>query len=237
MKKMTFLAGIVFVMFACNSGNKESSGATSDGNNKVSNKESGKTYNCLKKYQDDYKGLLSKEEIASVYPVDFDKAEEELRSGSYGEYIYQWPSDRPSFTMEVSGMKMELPDQNTIGIKMLSFSSDDIGLKSIKGTFDMGYKELSDAELEKIQANLDKQNEETQKTGKKLMKKRTKMKFDFVDGLGSSAWYKWNENYGGELAVLAGRAKFNIVTKISSDPEENKQVAKKLAEKVLAKCN
>ena len=133
-------------------------------------------------------------------------------------------------------MKMQIPDQNTIGIKMLSFSSDDSELNSVKENFDMGYKELSEKELERIQANLDKQNEETQKTGKKLLNTRTKMKSDFVDGLGSSAWYKWNENYGGELAVLAGRAKFNIVTKISNDPEENKQVAEKLAEKVLSKC-
>lgn len=237
MKKMAFLVGIVFVLFSCNSGNKESSEAvTANSNDDVSGKDSGKTYDCLKKFEDDYKGLLTQEEITSVYPVDFGSAKEELRSGSYGEYIYRWPSDRPTFTMEVSGMKMEIPDQNTLGIKMLSFSSDDTELKSIKETFNMGYKELSDKELEKIQANLDKQDAETKKTGKDLMKVRTKMKSDFVDGLGSSAWYKWDENYGGELAVLAGRAKFNIVTKISSDPEENKEVAKKLAEKVLAKC-
>ena len=62
------------------------------------------------------------------------------------------------------------------------------------------------------------------------------MSWEFVEGLGSSAWYKWDETYGGELAVLAGKAKFYIVIKISDDPKENRELAKKLAEKVIAKC-
>lgn len=234
---MTFLVGIALVFFACNSGNKESLEVNSENaNEKISNTDNNRSYDCLKKFQDDYGLLLTEEEIASVYPIDFAIAKKELRSGSYGEYIYQWPSDRPTFTVEVSGMKMEIPDANILGIKMLSFSSDDSELKSVKETFNMGYKELSDKELEKIQDNLDKQNEDTKKTGENLMKVRAKMKFEFVDGIGSSAWYKWNENYGGELAVLAGRATFNIVAKISDDPEENKELAKKLAEKVISKC-
>lgn len=226
------------MMLSCNSGSKETSDANSDrGNEKVSSRDSGKTYDCLKKYKDDYSGLLTNDEITSVYPVDFSTADKELRSGSYGEYIYRWPSDRPDMTIEAAGMKMKVPDDNTLGIKMLSFSSDKIELKSLRQTFDMGYKELSDEELAQIQANLEKQDEKIKETGKDLMKVRKKRKSDFVDGVGSSAWYRWNENYGGELAVLAGRTKFNIVIKISSDPEENKQAAKKLAEKVLAKCN
>lgn len=238
MKKMAFMAGIVFVLFSCNSGNKESSEAAIDNSSeKVSSKENNKSYDCLKKFEDDYSALLTKEEMASVYAIDFDNAKNELRSGSYGEYIYRWPSDRPSFTIEVSGMKMENPDFNTMGIKTLSFSSDETKLKSIRETFDMGYKELSDKELDKIQENLNKQKDGVKKTGKDLMKVRAKMNWDFVDGLGSSAWYKWNENYGGELAVLAGRSKFYIITKISDNPEENREIAKKLAEKVLAKCN
>ena len=234
---MTFLAGIVFLMFSCNSGNKESSEANPDSiTEKPNSKESSKTYDCLKQYDEDYSRLITDEELTSIYPVNFNTAKKNLRSGSYGEYIYIWPSDRPSFTIEISGMKMEVPDQNTIGVKMLSFSSETARLESIRETFDMAYKELSDKELERIQTNLEKQSEEIKKTGKDLMKVRSKRNWDSVDGLGSSAWFKWNENYGGELAVLAGRSKFYVVTKISSDPEENKEVARKIAEKVLAKC-
>lgn len=233
-----FLAGIVFILFSCNSGNKESSGATSDGKseNKTSKSDS-KSYDCLKKFEDDYSLLLTKEEMAAVYPIDFDVADQELRSGSYGEHIYQWSSDRPTFTMEVSGMKMELPDENTIGLKNLSFNSDKTDLKSAIGTFDMAYKQLSQKELDQIQSNLEKAKDEVKETGKDLMKVRAKMSWDFVDDLGSSAWYKWNNQWGGELVVLAGRANFTILTKISADPDENRELAKKLAEKVIAKCH
>jgi len=237
MKKMIFLTGIAFVLFSCNSGNKESSESNSDSKSeKVSNKVNSKSYDCLKKFQDDYKSALSKEEMASVYPIDFDKAKEELQTGNYGEHLYRWPSDRVDLNLEISGMKMKIPDQNIMGIKMLSFYSDKTEMESAIDNFNMAYKELSEAELEKIQANLEKQNDEVKETGKDFMKVRAKRSWDFVDGLGSSAWYKWNENYGGELAVLAGKAKFYIIIKISSDPDENRVLAKKLAEKVLEKC-
>lgn len=236
MKKMTFLAGLVLILFSCNSGNKESPDAKSDNKSeKVSHKASGKSYDCLKDFKDDYEALLTKGEMASVYPIS-EKAKVELRSGSYGEHIYRWESNRPSFTMEVSNMKMDVPDQNTIGIKNLSFHSDTSELKSIIGTFDMAYKQLSDKELEQIQKNLEKADDEIKKTGEGFMKVRAKSSWDAVEGLGSSSWYKWNDQWGGELVVLAGRAQFTILTKISDDSNENKELAKKLAQKVLAKC-
>lgn len=236
MKKITFLAGLAFMLFSCNSEKKESSDAKSDSKTeKVSNKASGKSYDCLKDFEDDYGALLTKEEMASVHPID-DKAKVELRSGSYGEHIYRWKSDRPSFTMEVSNMKMDVPDQNTMGIKNLSFYSDKTDLKSAMGTFDMAYKELSDAELAQMEKNLEKADEEVKATGKDLMKVRAKSSWNAVEGLGSSSWYKWSDQWGGELVVLAGRANFTILTKISNDPDENRELAKKLAEKVIAKC-
>lgn len=228
---------MVFLLFSCNSGNKESSGTTADGKTeKVSKKDSKKTYDCLEKFEDDYSLLLTKEEMTSVYPINSDKVKQQLRSGSYGEHMYQWPSDRPTFTMEVSGMKMELPDQNTMGVKNLSFYSDKSDIKSNIEIFDMGYKELSEKEVDKIQENLAKQDDEIKKTGEDLMKARVQRSWDFVEGLGSSAWYKWNEQWGGELVVLAGISKFTILTKISADPAQNREIAIKLAEKVLAKC-
>ena len=63
------------------------------------------------------------------------------------------------------------------------------------------------------------------------------MNNEFVDGVGSSAWYKWTDNYGGELSVLAGRAQFKIRIKISQDADENKELAKKLAQIAISKCH
>lgn len=236
MKKITMISGLLFLFYSCDSSTKEASLSTSDsGNGKVESKSNGNSYECLNKFQDDFDLLLTKEEMASVYPIPFDQAEVNLSSGSYGEHIYSWESDRGTFTMEISGTKMEIPDQNTMGVKRLSFSNSK-DLKSAISYFDMSYKELSDDEHAQIKSNLEKEDKETQKTGEEFMEVRNKMKFEFVDEVGSSAWYKWSEKFGGELAVLGGKAQFNTVAKISDDPEENKRITIELAKKILAKC-
>lgn len=232
MKKMALITGIALGVLSCGSSDKKSSENVVE-----SSKQTIQSYDCLYDFELSYNLLLTKEEMNAVYPIDFDQAKEDLRSGSYGMYIYTWESDRPSFPMEISGMTMEIPDQNTMGIKMLSFMSKEIDLESTVDVFDMGYKQLSDEELKQIDANLEKQAEEVKATGKDLMAVRAKSSWEAVPNLGSSAWYKWNEQYGGELVVLAGRASFTIIIKISQDAEENKQLAVKLAEKALAKCD
>lgn len=235
MKKSLFFAGVALLLFSCNSSNSANSEGESGGTTSMS-KANAEVYDCLQDFSKAYELLLTKDEINSVYPVDFTQTEETLRSGSFGEYSYRWPSDRPNIDLVVSGMEFSSPDHNLIGVKGLSFSSDKLDFKSIRETFDMAYKELSEEELAKIQENLDKQNKEIKEAGKGFMEARARTSWDFVEGVGSSAWYKWNEDYGAQLAVLAGRAKFNIEIKISNDPEENRVLAKKLAEKVLAKC-
>lgn len=238
MKKLAFLGFIVFVLISCNSGNKESSTTNSSENNRAeATSDSGKTYDCLRQFQEHYDKLLTKEEMTSIYPIDFDAAEVDLSTGNYGKHIYQWPSDRPKVEQEMAGRKFFLPDNNTMGVALLSFYPEDSDLKSNRENFDMAYKKLSEKELKKISDNLDKQKDDIKETGKKMMESRAKNNWDFVDGLGSSAWYKWNERYGGELAVLAGNAKFYIRLKTNEDPNENLEIAKKLAQKVLDKCN
>ena len=233
MKKTVFLVGMTSLLFACNSENSDFADGKVENPNKI-----GKELNCnlLEKYEKDYSALLTKEEMASVYPIDFEKAKENLRNSSYGEYTFNWPSNRPDLKMEVSGMKMNIPDQNSMGIKIFSFSADEQDMKKRIDRFDMAYKQLSDEELNKINKNLEKQDAEIKSTGKDMMKVREKMSWEFVNGLGSSSWYKWNDKFGGELVVLAGKAKFEIIVKISDDPKENLEIAKKLAEKVIAKC-
>lgn len=236
MKKIIFLSAVFALLFSCNFGDKKASDATSDtleSGQSMGNKSS----NCLKKYEDDYAQLLTKEEMSSVHSIDFEEAQETLTSGDYGEHMYSWPSDRPSFTVEANGMKMEMPDKNIMGIKNLSFYSGDLDSKAIVNTFDRGYKELSEKELSEIDDKLKKvKDDEVKKTGTDMMEVRKKINFDFVDHIGTSAWYRWNDNYGGELAVLGGIASFTVVVKINEDPDENLDIARKLAEIVLQKC-
>lgn len=231
MKNSILLLGIAIILFSCDSGNKKSTTTISE-----TDSFSGKTFDCLKPFQDSYDKLLTKQDIASVYAVNFDVAEEDVTPGSYGNYRLTWPSDRPQLEFEVSGMTMRGDDDNFIEVSKLSFNSGEGDLESHRDFFDMGFKELSDKELEAIAENLSKQSDEVQKSGKDFMEVRGKRLFEFVDGTGSSAWYKWHNTYGGELAVLAGRATFYINVKVSDDPKENREVAKKLAEKVMEKC-
>lgn len=238
MKKSMYLLGIALVLFSCNSGNKETSDSVSDDATGTVNKSAeGNSYDCLKQFQEDYSKLLTKEEMASVYPFKFDEAKVDLSPGNYGSHIYSWPSDRPDVEQEISGMKIKGPDYNTMGVTMLSFYSNDKDMQSTRDYFDMGYKQLSEKELKQIDENLEKQDEEIKNTGKDMMKIRANRSWEFVDGTGNSAWYKWNERWGGELAVLAGKATFNIKVKVSEDPDENRGIAEKLAEMILEKCN
>lgn len=236
MKKSALLVGIALILFSCNSGNKESS--SSGENSQMASKSSdGNSYDCLKPFVEDYSKLLTKEDMASVYAIDFENAKVKLSTGNYGEHIYSWPSDRPDKDYGTSAMKIIGPDNNTMGVSLLSFYSDESDLNSSRDNFEMGYKQLSEAELNQIEENLSKQKDEVKEAGKDFMKVRAKSSWEFVEGTGSSAWYKWSQKFGGELAVLAGKAKFNIKVKVSEDPEENRELAKKLAEKILDKCN
>ena len=228
---------ISVAIISCNSNsNKDSESSGIESSSKTSSND-GNSYECLKKYQDRYDQLITKEEFASLYPFDSEAVKEELQEGSYGRYALRWPSDRPDMTMEVSGRTMTLPDQNSMEVALLSFSDDKTSLQEAKDYFDMGYKNLSDKELEQIDKNLEKADENIKNTGKDLMEVRKKMNNEFVDGVGSSAWYKWTDNHGGELSVLAGRAQFKIRIKISQDADENKELAKKLAQIAISKCH
>src|SRR5690554_403495 len=238
MKKATLVFGIALLLISCNSDKKKSSDSSdAQTSEKTSKKTDGKTYDCLIEFDDKYDELITREELASIYPFDVDEAKEKISNRSYVEYMVSWPSDRPDITMEVAGRTMNLPDRNTMGVAVLNFESEKSDLESIRDKFDMGYKDLSEEEIQKIEKNLENASEEVRASGEKLMAARKKNKSEFIDGIGSSAWYKWNENHGGELAVLAGRAKFNVRLKISDDPFENKEYAMKIASLILAKCD
>lgn len=238
MKKLTFLVGIAFILFSCNSGNKESSTTDSDGNIvKSSSRSKSESYNCSKEFQDDYSKLLTREEMATVHSFDFTTAKRELVPGRYGRYFYSWPSDRPDVGQEIMGQIITGPDSNFMGVTYLSYSTFKGDMQSYVEIFDRRYKKLSDKELKEIDDNLNRKDEETKKTGKDAMKVRGKSTWEFVDGVGNSAWYKWSKRYGGEMTVLAGKAQFTIRSKTSEDPAENMEIAKKLAEKILAKCS
>lgn len=236
MKKLTFLAGIAFMLFSCNSGNKDSQSSSETSEEAKSSSGNVNVSDCLEAFKEDYEKLLTKDDMVSVFAFNPENAKHNLRSGSYGEHNYRWESERAPVVTVILNQNITGPDYNSIGISNLSFYNDDSDLKSNRDYFDRGYKTLSEAELKQIEDNLAKQSDEVKKSGEGFMEVRKKSQWEFVDGVGTSAWYKWNETYGGELAVLSGRAQFDIRLKVSEDRDENRDLAKKLAQKVIDKC-
>lgn len=234
MKNFILPLVVGIITSSCNSNQKNSD--SSDKDISTTNIEK---YDCLQKYEEDYAALITKEEFASVYPFDVDSVEEDLRNQpqGYGHYTLQWKSGRPDKEMVISGIAVPIPDQDMMSVNMLSTVSDSKDMEGVKNLFDRGYKKLSDEELAEIDKNLDKASAEVGETGKKLMEARKNRNYDFIEGLGNSAWYRWNENTGGELAVLAGNMKFLIRTKVGEDPKENERISKQLANIILKKCN
>lgn len=233
MKKLLYLITIGFIALSCNSNRKNTD--SSDGSITTSDIEN---YDCLQKYEEDYAALITKEEFASVYPFDVTNAEEDLQNqpSGYGYYTIQWDSGRPDKEMTISGVTIPVPDRDMMSVNRLSSASENKNMAEVKDFFDRGYKKLSDGELAEIDKNLDNASAEVGETGKKLMEARKNRNYDFIDGVGNSAWYRWNETTGGELAVLAGRRNFLIRTKVGEDPKENEKIAKQLAHIVLQKC-
>lgn len=230
MKKITLLIGIAVLAFSCSSDKKKSEEGQSE-------KVTGKTSDCLLNFEDKYDELLTLDEMVSVYSFIPEEADVKVSNSSYGHHTATWPSDRPDMNLKVAGMEMTMKDDNSLSVAVLNFFSKDLKIEDAKNQFDRGYKKLTEEELEQINKNLEKTPEENKQINKDLMDARTRMNYAFIDDVGTSAWYKWNENYGGELAVLAGRSKFNIRTKISRDSIENLEVSRKLANLIVKKCN
>lgn len=140
-------------------------------------------------------------------------------------------------------MVYKRPDINQVTIKLLDFYTDK-DLKrnkqeSVLDLFDQGYKKLSQTEYDELLANFekklgDKPNELAQ--AKKMLDSRMKFTYKSVDNLGDRAYWKWNDEYGIELVVLTGNAKFTILSKTSGKPQTSLNDAIKFAKEVLAKC-
>jgi hypothetical protein len=61
--------------------------------------------------------------------------------------------------------------------------------------------------------------------------------YEPVNDLADRAYWKWNDTYGLELAVLSGAAHFTIKTKVTAHADTTLDAAVNLAKEVLAKCN
>lgn len=241
--KIVLLASSFLFLLSCGSEDK------SEKTGVVSNKNSTKTSDCLAKFDYDYSKLLTKEDVLkhvtvadpSIIKTKFND-NKKMNAQEYGDCTYSWPSDRPDMDAKVLNKIQKIKDVNTVSISKLMFEDGD--LADIQAKFQRAYKALSQAEVDDMNAKMDKQFEgksaEALETAKGFIQARTKLKFEPIEGLGDLAYWKkateLGADWGAELIVLVGKVKFTIKVKISSDINENIAVAQKMAQEVLDKC-
>lgn len=202
---------------------------------------------CLASKDYKYEELLTKADIAKHISIDESSYKRDVSpvDGKYGSCVYRWESERPDkeITSIVTGSTHKQPDKNEVTIKLLDFYEEE-DLKryeqgSILDLFDQHYKQLSTAEYDEILANIKKKlgnDPEEYAKAKKMMDSRMKYTYEPAEGLGDRAYWKWSDEYGIELVVLAGSATFTIVSKTAAAAEPSLAHAIKFAEEVLAKC-
>ena len=202
---------------------------------------------CLASKDYNYEELLTKADIAKHISIDESSYKKDVSStqGKYGSCVYRWKSDRPDkeITSVVTGAVHKRPDKNEVTIKLLDFYDDDDLNRYEQGSalelFDQSYKKLSAAEHDEILANMEKKlgdKPEDLARAKKMMDSRMKFTYESVEELADRAYWKWSDEYGIELIVLAGTARFTILSKTTAEPETSLDHAVKFAKEVLAKC-
>jgi len=209
-------------------------------------KESATIEQCLADKDYQYEMLLTKTDIVKYVNVDEASFEEEVSStkGKYGSCVYRWTSDRPEkeITSKATGMVYKRPDKNQVTIKLLDFyTNEDLERnkqESVPDLFDQGYKKLSQTEYNELLANFEKKLSDKPKDlaqAKKMLDNRMQFTYKPIDNLGDRAYWK-ETDYGIELVVLTGRARFTILSKTSGEQETSLNHAIHFAKEVLAKC-
>lgn len=247
MKKLSLLIFSSMLLVACGSG--DSSETSTPSQNKTSNNT--KVSDCLAKFNYDYDKMLTKEDIlkhvsnvdAATIKSKLDK-KEKVNAPEYGECEYSWPSDRPKFEIKISTVSIKKDDDNKIIVSRLK-NNEDSKVENVSSAFDRAYKTLTEEEIEEMNKRIEKsmadKSEKEKKMAKGFVKQRGKFKYEFVNNVGDKAYWKSSQNIlapgGVELVVLAGKAQFTIDVKVSTDQAENLDIAKKMANEVIAKCN
>jgi|GEM_PF-645192 len=239
MKKILYLLVSAGMMSACSGTGETSTASTTESSSAISQ--------CLAAKDYQYQELLTKADIAKHVNIDESSYEEKISTtkGKYGSCVYRWASDRPEkeITSKVTGAVFKRPDKNQVTIKLLDFYTDkDLERnkqESVLDLFDQGYKKLSQDEYDELLANFEKKLGDKPKDlarAKKMLDSRMKFTYKAVDNLGDRAYWKWNDEYGIELIVLAGKAKFTILSKTTGQPATSLDHAVQFAQEVLAKC-
>ncbi len=197
---------------------------------------------CFKKNFSTYGEMLTMQDILKHIDLDEDivKMNDSEDMGEYESCYYIWASDRPNIESDVNVL-FTFPDNNQIGLKNLSAYKSDYTKEEILDIFEIGYKQLDDKDIKTISKNIEKEylnkSKAERENAESLIETRKNMEYEKVFDVGNSAYWRFTEDNGGDFVVLSGNETFTINVKISLNPEENFELAKKLALEVLSKCS
>lgn len=232
MKTIIYSTALLFILSCGNQSTEESTTETARTSQSIDKKTSG----CFEKFDDRYEELLSRSDIEGI--ISIDDSTYEMETSSYGSVQHQWKSDRPDLEFIIAGQSIKGPDRNRIVLKNLKLY-DSTDVTYIRDSFETSYKKLSEEEYQQLLLNIEK-TYENDATGlaraKGFLDARLHLVYEALDGLGDAAYWKWDEQHGIELAVLFGDTHFIIENKTAVSKEENLEIARQLAEKVIEKC-
>lgn len=232
MKTIIYSTALLFLLSCGNHSTEESTTETARTSQSIDKKTSG----CFEKFDDRYDELLTRSDIEEILSID--DASYQMETSSYGSAQHQWKSDRPDLEYNIAGQSIKGPDRNRIVLKNLKLY-DSTDVTYIRDSFETSYKKLSEEEYQQLLLNVEK-TYENDATGlaraKGFLDARLHLVYEALDGLGDAAYWKWDEQHGIELVVLIGDTHFIIENKTVVSKEENLEIAKQLAEKVIEKC-
>ena len=203
---------------------------------------------CILSYQRKMDELLPLAVIKKHYVGDMTAAKMSYRKSkpeddaSTDEYAHSWPSGRTR-VVKMGEMTTEVPIKNQIGVKwvgsdLFMISGKPTPLENFKAFYRNPTQEQLDAAFKMAEArikgdpNYTKEQAETAIGMAKGMSARDK--FEDVAGLGDAASFNKEED---TLMVLAGATVFMVVASVGEDKAVNLELAKKLANEVLARCD
>jgi hypothetical protein len=210
------------------------------------------TATCLAEYakNNELEKMISKEQIAEIVgktAAELEYDEGKSSSSRYSTVGYSWKSDEQRIlTMETKVgdriIKTEAPLDDQIDFGNIDILDED-NAKALE-YFERTYGNKSKAAKERAKESLDRTAEsrddvtkEQAESLKKMVDKESSVK---VEGVGSSAYYGIIDANGMvyiDLKVLDGNTMFKITTDVSSDSDKDLEIAKKVAQQIIANCN
>ncbi len=239
--KIIFFCLLSLVVVACGGASTDEKNATPDA------KSGGES--CLTKVAKDnsIESLISMTDVASLVNTNADLIEyEENKSSSskYSTVLFRWEAEEERLMRIVvkagdREIVSENPVKNQVNVGNVELIKADDPAKYFRRT----YGPQTDEEKARAKESVDKASESSSEVDKQSAEAIKKMvdqrRVNVVENIGDQAYWNTNAVSGVEylsLRVLHKNVMFKVTTDVSSESEEDLELAKKVAQTIVDKC-